>query len=339
MKKKSPWKNIINISLLILVTGVVLYFSLKDNFEVIVDQIFNVNKWWLLVALFLMGSYWFLKSIVIYRSVGYFKKDYTMRDAVHLTFVTQFFNAVTPFSSGGQPFQVYTLKKKGLTIPEATNVIIQDFIVYQIALVLLGTLAIIANALFHLYPEVGLLKQLVTIGFTLNFAVIIILFLIAFSEKMDRFFIHLGIKILDFFHLVKDKEKKIESWNHYIHNFHDGAVTLVRDKKHLFKLIFLNFLALCCLYLVPLVILFSMGNYTAFNGLEAIITSAYVMLIGAFVPIPGGTGGLEYSFIAFYGNFITGSVLRAMMLLWRFITYYLGMILGGIALNFKRNGK
>ena len=59
------------------------------------------------------------------------------------------------------------------------------------------------------------------------------------------------------------------------------------------------------------------------------------MLIGAFVPIPGGTGGLEYSFIQFYGNFITGSALSAMMLIWRFITYYFGMIVGAIALYVK----
>ena len=60
------------------------------------------------------------------------------------------------------------------------------------------------------------------------------------------------------------------------------------------------------------------------------------MLLGSFVPMPGGTGGLEYGFLAFYGNFLTGSALTALMLLWRFITYYLGMILGAIALNVKR---
>ena len=69
---------------------------------------------------------------------------------------------------------------------------------------------------------------------------------------------------------------------------------------------------------------------------NVIVTSAYVMLIGAFVPIPGGTGGLEYGFISFYGNFITGPSLNAIMLLWRFITYYFGMILGAIILGLRK---
>lgn len=59
------------------------------------------------------------------------------------------------------------------------------------------------------------------------------------------------------------------------------------------------------------------------------------MLIGSFVPIPGGTGGLEYGFIQFYGNFVTGSTLNVIMILWRFVTYYFGMIVGAVAVNIK----
>ena len=70
--------------------------------------------------------------------------------------------------------------------------------------------------------------------------------------------------------------------------------------------------------------------------LNVIVTSAYVMLIGSFVPIPGGTGGLEFGFIAFFGNFIIGPNLNAIMLLWRFVTYYFGMILGSIVLSLRK---
>ena len=79
-----------------------------------------------------------------------------------------------------------------------------------------------------------------------------------------------------------------------------------------------------------------MGEFNVVSLGVAIVTSSYVMLIGSFVPIPGGTGGLEYGFVTFYGNFITGSKLSAALLVWRFITYYFGLILGSIALNIKK---
>jgi uncharacterized membrane protein YbhN (UPF0104 family) len=62
------------------------------------------------------------------------------------------------------------------------------------------------------------------------------------------------------------------------------------------------------------------------------------MLIGAFVPIPGGSGGIEYAFVAFFGFYITGSTLMAMLLIWRFITYYLSLLIGGLVIIFNRDG-
>ena len=97
-----------------------------------------------------------------------------------------------------------------------------------------------------------------------------------------------------------------------------------------------NFIALCSIYMIPVFILYAMGEFKVISIGISIITSAYVMLIGSFVPIPGGSGGLEYGFVTFYGNFITGSKLSAMMLVWRFITYYFAMIVGAIALNIKK---
>ena len=36
------------------------------------------------------------------------------------------------------------------------------------------------------------------------------------------------------------------------------------------------------------------------------------------------------SICAFFGNFVTGSLLKASLLIWRSISYYLPMIIGGV---------
>ena len=331
-------KKVANIIVLALVTCLVLYFSLKDNFNTIINEIINVNIYWLVISFLLALSFWFFKAIATTRIANIFKKDYSIKQGMRLVLETNFFHAITPFAVGGQPYEIYSLKKSKLKITEATNVSIVNFIVYQIALVLLGIIAIVYNHHFVLLKENDLLKNLVVIGFLVNFIVIVALFLLTCTKKINKILMKFIIKVLNKIHLVKNKDEKIKQFNEYLNEFHQGAKILLQDKKLFIKLIFVHFIGLISSYLIPLTLAYAMG-ISSYTGIEAIVLSSYVMLIGAFVPIPGGTGGLEYGFMTFYGSFIKGSKLNAIMLLWRFITYYFAMILGAILLGIRKKEK
>lgn len=332
-------KKIFNYFLLLLVTILVLYFSLKDNYEEIISILKTLNKGWLLVACLLIFSYWFFKAISLNTMVKRFKKDFSFRKSFKNILEINFFNAITPFASGGQPFQIYSLRKEKIKMADCTTIVMQQFVVYQIALVILGIIAIMCNQIFHMFPNNSVIKHLVTIGFIINTLVTIGLFLLAFTKKINKFLVNKTINILYKIKIVKDKEKQTKKFNKYINELYDGTKLLLKNKSEFIGMIFINFIGLICLYLVPLAILYGTGDYTSLNGLESIIASAYVMLMGSFVPIPGGTGGLEFGFMKFYGNFIKGSTLTAIMITWRFITYYIPMIIGAIAVNIKKKEK
>ena len=331
-------KKVAKVIVLALVTCLVLYFSLKDNFNTIINEIINVNIFWLVISFLLALSFWFFKAIATTRIANIFKKDYSIKKGMRLVLETNFFHAITPFAVGGQPYEIYSLKKSKLKITEATNVSIVNFIVYQIALVLLGIIAIVYNHHFVLLKENDLLKNLVVIGFLVNFIVIVALFLLTCTKKINKILMKFIIKVLNKIHIVKNKDEKIKQFNEYLNEFHQGAKILLQDKKLFIKLIFVHFIGLISSYLIPLTLAYAMG-ISSYTGIEAIVLSSYVMLIGAFVPIPGGTGGLEYGFMTFYGSFIKGSKLNAIMLLWRFITYYFAMILGAILLGIRKKEK
>lgn len=333
---KSRTKKIFNFIIIIIITSIVLYFSLKDNFKEIVNQILHINILWFIVALFLLFIYWLLRSLAIHTFVKMVKPKSRFFNSFLLMLRTQFVNAITPFATGGQPYQIYYLKKSGIELSSATSIIVENFIVYQIALVSLGLIALFSNMFLHIFNQNNLLSHLIALGFFMNTLVIVVLFIVAFGKKMNKILINFGITILTKFRIVKDREKKLEKWNTSINNFHESASILLKNKRQFFKTILYNFIALISLYLIPLFIFFAFSEYDCVNFYETIITSAYVMLIGSFVPIPGGSGGLEYGFFAFYGNFILGSTLSAVMLVWRFVTYYFGMIIGAIAFYFKK---
>ena len=255
--------------------------------------------------------------------------------------ITKFFNGITPFSTGGQPMQIYMLKKDGVRITKATNIIIQNFIIYQAALVLFGIFAVLVNHFNPMFQEVNLLKKLVTLGFIANTLVMVGLIIISFSSKFNHFIVKLGINILDKLHLVKDKQAKLDRWNERINDFHEGTDYLKKNKLLCLRTFIYNLFYLGLYYLMPFFVIMAInrGPVDTVTPLKTIVASAYVTIVGSFVPITGASGGIEYGFYRFFGNFIKGSLLKASLIIWRTISYYLPMVVGGVLFSIHTKEK
>lgn len=324
-----------NYIILLIFTVIVLYFSLKDNFTTVINYILNMNIWWIIYSLFLMFAYWFFKSLIIKKYVNYYNKEYTFMNAFKLEAESMFFNGITPFSSGGQPFQVLMLKKDGVRISEGTNVIVVDSFIHQFSIFILAVFSIVTNFFLKLYPASVTIRNLSIFGFVINVLFMVFLVLVCFNKKFNKFIAKWVIKFLNKIRLVKDKEKMIDKWNDYLETLHDGSKVILSNKKGFALAVLYSVIALTATYLIPLTVAFGMGINTI-NPLTSIVTATYVALIGMFVPIPGGTGGLEFAFTSLFGNFVSGSIISSLMLVWRFITYYLGILVGGIILNMDK---
>lgn len=230
--------------------------------------------------------------------------------------------------------EIYYLHKEGISITKSTNITLQNFIISQIALVVIGILALSYNNIYNLFPNDNFIKKLVVLGFTVNLLVLIASFILSFGKKMQNYISKKGIHILSKLNFIKDEEKVQTKISEYLNNFHKNAVRLRKNKKTVLCLIILNILGLSIMYSMPY--LLAKGMNISLSLTNTIVATAYVMIIGSFVPIPGGTGGVEYGFVFFYNYLIKGSLVNALMLVWRFISYYLGMIFGSIALSLYR---
>lgn len=326
-----------NILIIIIISVLVVFLVLKDNFSEKVHYLFSINPVYLILSFSLIITYWILKGIALYYCVNQIEKKYTRKKSIKLMITTQLFHAITPFATGGQPWQIYRLKKEGIPLSKSTNIIIEDFITYQIALVLLGITAVISNHFFNILPKDSTLGYLVTIGFLINTIVVILLFVVSFNKKCNKIIIKGTVSILEKIKIIKDKQKIINKSDEYIKNFHDSAKILLKNKFLLLKIIGINFIALTILYLIPFTIMLGLNIYI--NPIYVICTSAYVMLIDSVIPTPGSTGGLEYGFMSFFKNFVKDPQLSIIMIVWRIVTYYFGIFIGLIFLNTYKEEK
>ncbi len=324
-----------NAFILALITLLVLYFVLRDDFDNIVDALLKVDLKYIFIAVVLYFLYIALRAYMIYITVGN-KDKFSLWESIKHNIITQFFNGITPFSTGGQPMEIYMLTKHRISGAKASNFIIQNFMFYQIALVIYGAIAVLYNYVFNLFPNNLFLRELILLGFLINTFVAIFLFFISSSEKFTKKVMKIIVNILDKINLVKDKKATKDKWKKRLEEFHENTKDLLKNKKRFALGIFLNLLSLTCFYIIPLFVVYSFHDFTSLNIMDSIVASAYVLIIGSFVPIPGASGGIEYGFLKFFGNFINGSMIVATLLIWRVITYYLGIVAGGILFNFDK---
>ena len=322
--------------ILTLITLLVLYFVLKDNFGAVIEELQKANLLWIGIAVLITVIYVIFQSLGLHVIIKNYEKDYAYKKTLQLTLITNFFNGITPFATGGQPMQVYLLKRDGIRVSSGTNIIMQNFILYQLALVIFGLLALGLNYFFHIFENLPVLGGLIAVGFIINTFIMIGLFIISFGKRFNQWLIKIAINTLTALKVVKDKEETLARWNERLEVFHEGAVNLGKNKMVCIKGFLFQFLSLFCLYSLPFFIFMALGALHEVSLVRSLVASAYIMLIGSFVPIPGASGGIEYGFLQFFGTFVSGGILSAGLLLWRFIYYYFWMIVGGITLSLRK---
>ena len=222
--KKNKFQFILNILIILVVLGIVLYFSLRENYEEIIDAIVHMNGWWILLAILLLFLYRVCSSGAHYLVIRENKEKVSYWRCLQINFIILFFHGVTPFAGGGQPMEVYYLHQEGIPVTRAANITLQNFIVYQISLILVGIFALVCNGVIGLFPNNHLIKQLVVFGFVINLLVLVVTFLLSFGKKFNRFVCRTGIRLLTKLKIVKDEAGCRKKLREYLDSFHRNAL-------------------------------------------------------------------------------------------------------------------
>lgn len=332
--KNNLKKFVINFLIIIIVLVIVLYFSLRDNYHEIMNSIINMNHFCVVFAILCLCLCRFLFSITHYNVIKLNNENVSLKRCLQINFIILFFHGITPFAGGGQPMEIYYLHNEKIRFTKATNITLQNFIIYQISFVFVSVLALLYNSYFDMFPSDHLIKKLVILGFAINILVLIFTFILSFGKKISAFLCDKIIRIGSDMKIIKDEMKTRDKIKDYLDSFYNNALELSKHKKRVLQLILVDILAIFILYSMPFFI--ARGFGLDLNIIQVVVTTAYVMTIGSFVPVPGGTGGIEYGFVFFFSYLTRGSVVSAVMLIWRFVSYYLGMIIGAIALSMYR---
>lgn len=326
----------LNIAIIITAfVGILAYAILSDGPENIWKLATTLNYGFFGIAALLIVIYWLFEAVSLHLAVKPYNKQQKFKNTVTTSMIGQLFNCVTPFASGGQPMQAYHLVKTGVPLGVASCSLMIKFIVYQCVLTVYSAVVLVAKwGMFS--AKVSGFGYLVFIGFFVNFMVMALLLSVCFFKNGTARFLTGLIKLLAKIHILKHPEKTIQKLNHELTGFYKGFEQMKTNKVMGLKIALVTAVQLTAFFLIPYFIClalapagrsFDLGFAAMINMLSA---TACVTMISSFVPLPGAAGGAELSFHTFFSMFLPGNMISMAMLMWRFLTFYMPILVGMI---------
>lgn len=323
---KRLWLNLLIVLLVLgVLIGRVFYQNGIDNLG---DFFQELNYLWLIVAFMIMAAYWLLDAVNLQLLVNRCDKKHSFKDSFVNTMVGAFFMSVTPFSSGGQPAQIYLLSKNGLSPGVSASVIITKTMSNSIIVFLIALVSVITRGAFYAGRIPGFFT-LFFLGFLISSLVTLIYILAIYKMELARkiisFLFSLPRKIKILRKLAKYEEKTLEE----IELYSNSAQLLKSSARVLSSSMAIQALRQLIFLSIPYLIYLSVDIPHTESLLSMVAAHAMITIIVSIMPTPGSAGIIEGLGYVFFGLFFERSLLFPVILVWRIITYYSTVISGG----------
>ena len=317
---KSRKKIIFNGVFLAVVFALTIYGVFHgEDLSSMMDAIHRADKRWLIPGIALVAFFIWGESIIIWymmRSSGIQLKK---RTCFLFSSVGFFFSCITLSASGGQPMQIYYMKKEKISIPVSTVILMIVTITYKLVLVVIGIgIAIFGRGFLHKYLE-GILPVFY-LGLALNIFCVTFMTILVFHPLLAKAIMVKGMKLLERLHLVKKKDGRLKKLEDSMDTYRNTAAYLKNNPFVIVKVIGITFIQRMALFAVTWFVYQAFGLHgTGFW--EILFLQAVISVSVDMLPLPGGMGISETLFLNIFSP-VFGGLLLPGMVLSRGLGYY-----------------
>ena len=305
------------------------YLFIAGEGEQTLNAFASFNYAFLLLALAGIIVYWLLEAVSMQLICNALFKGFSFGKTFLVTIIGQYFNCITPLSSGGQPMQAYYYQRFGLPVEHAMPMLLCRFIVYQMTMTVYAIIVLILRFNYFMH-DLRPIMYLVAIGFLGGFVLMAMLLALAFAKNGVTRVTTWVINLLGRIGILKDPESTLKAATKTLEEAYDGMQFLLKRPSLLLKVSLVTFVQLTVFFSLSWVIFAGFG-LEANDYITVVSCQAFVYLIMSFVPLPGAIGASEASYITFF-NYVYGdpSIVALSTFIWRFFTFYLPIVLGMI---------
>ncbi len=325
-KKKRRIRSLLLLLFNIIVIAVIVLVEVMSNRER--TPIGEVIKTWGDNWVYLIILFGLVAVNIVFLGLRFSALIYAMtgRRRLKLSFSTavlgKYYDNVTPFGTGGQPFQMFNLGRK-LDVGLATSIPIAAYLVHEFVCVIIQI--VIFCTTHHVMDSYGFAEVAAYIGLVVfAFPPLTILLFSLFPKtitKIAHFICRIGHKL----RIVKDIEKAQQKVISGVQRYSDSLKLIVKKWRALIVMIVLSALYSISYNSIPFFVLKVCGINADY--VTTLSLSYYVYSAITIIPTPGGAGAAEGMFYAIFHP-LKGPFMFWGILLWRLCVYYSTLFIG-----------
>ena len=326
IKRKTSLKMLRNLIFFVLLIVFTFWFIFKDqDLNELIKVIKSVNLVYILIgALFMLMTYimeaYNVRSVLV--ALG--ERKIPILKALKFTWIGFFFSAITPAATGGQPVEVYYMNKEKIKVSNATMAMLLQLCGFQISTIFISIVCAIIN--FSMLKDGMIWFYL--LGLSLNTLALTFMLIGVFSKKTTRKLINIFIKILKLIR-VRNVEKKIDKIEEGLNQYNDSAVFIKEHKSEFIKSILRVTIQIIFYHSIPYFVYKAFGLNT-YSYIKLFSIQSVLFITVSSLPLPGAIGVSETLFLKIYTKVFGKVLLNGAMLIYRFISFYLYIIIASI---------
>ncbi len=318
------------------IVGFVIVMVTRSSVRETLHHLSHFDPRWLGVAMLLVMFDWVIAGWRIYIFARRIEPAISYGACLRSCFANVFLGGATPSQTGGAAAQIYVLYAEGMSVVDATVAcFLGGFL--GTTIILLGC-AIGFSILVH--PDfIGPGMQTIS-GLSLAlFALVLVAALLSIlSPRGLKRVVHGVLKRLPWMNKRLEQKHAVDRLFATVDRYHDLMTDFFKRGKLLFtagllitSVIYLN------KFLIAWVVLRGMGIHA--NLVHVLYMQVVLLLVFYFSPSPGASGFAEVATMAVMGSVIPKGYEPTFVLLWRFFTLVLNMMIGAGILVGYLSGK
>lgn len=238
-----------------------------------------------------------------------------------------FYSSITPSSTGGQPMQLYKMKRDGINLYHSTLILLVELACFQTITLIFGFISLIwIKATSMQIPD--FIRFLAGIGFSINALILIGIWISIFSKEFLLKIYHIIHFLINKAFFISDTQRKKLCYcaKSNLDKYNECASFFKTQPFLILKCLFITTIQVGAMFSIPYMVYLALNksptSYTNMFMMQSIVYSA-----SSFIPLPGASGVSENNYIHLFSKIYPIEVLNSGVIITRCVNFYFPLIL------------